>query len=224
MRQNRIANKCGWVFRKLLSYFPAAVLMLALFAFIEFVKEPGVWAFAKIPLIVYGIPVLTYRVVSLFAPIKEGFSYIEEDTGYPPWLGAFKLQQIFNAFPFLESGLRLIPGAYSMWLRLWGSKVGKDVGFTPHTVIIDRTNLEFGDYCFIGNQSYLSPHLLRLKNGRTLLYVKTIRIGKGAFVGFASRIGPGVTIADGVSIPAGADLYPDQVIHSLKDLRKKPST
>jgi UDP-3-O-[3-hydroxymyristoyl] glucosamine N-acyltransferase len=50
--------------------------------------------------------------------------------------------------------------------------------------------------------------------------LKTIKIGSQAFIGFYSRIGPGVKIGDGVVIPAVTDLYTDWVIQSQNDLKE----
>jgi acetyltransferase-like isoleucine patch superfamily enzyme len=88
--------------------------------------------------------------------------------------------------------------------------VGKNVFFAPQVTVMDRSHLDLGDGCFIGNRAYLSPHVVRIKNGKTLVYFKTIRVGRGAFIGFDARIGPGVTIGSGVSVPAGANLYPNE--------------
>ena len=71
------------------------------------------------------------------APASEGCSPLHQrlsrlsDRTYAPWWGMHQIQVLYIAIPQLEAVLRLVPGLYSQWLRLWGSKVGRRVYWTP---------------------------------------------------------------------------------------------
>ncbi len=66
------------------------------------------------------------RIMLRWAPLKPGVSLIDERT-FSPWLASHHIQAFYDALPFLESLLRVIPGFYSLWLRMWGSRVGYGV-------------------------------------------------------------------------------------------------
>ena len=200
--------------RKTLSQFAWLELAFTFLAILELIKKPGITSLALVLFVLYFFPVLVYRFIAFFYPIEEGYSYLTQGKHCSPWHNGYKIQLFYVSFPALEAALRLIPEAYPAWLRLWGSKVEKKVYFTPGATVMDRTHLELGDGCFIGNRAYLSPHVIRVKNGKNLLYLKRIKIGKGAFIGFDSRIGPGVTIGDGVSVPGDSDLFINEIVES----------
>jgi len=205
------ASTCKQKFEQQLSYFPALIIGLTAFAFFRLIENPTLPRFLIIPGILYGIPLFTFRVINLFSPLKEGASYIGE-SGYSPWLGSHKIQMIYHSFPVLERVLILVPGLFSLWLRLWGSKIGKSVYWTPHTEVVDRTHLEIGDHVFIGNKVYLSPHVVTRKRGRFFLYFKRVRIGDGAFIGAGSRFGPGATVEAGAHVPLLSDFYVNRTV------------
>lgn len=199
-----------------LSFFPPLQLALLVWAVVRMIGEPSLLNAGWIAFFIYGLPLATFRLILVFAPLREGYSYINGVSGFSTWMAAMKIQTFFNAFPAFERALILIPGAYSLWLRLWGSRIGRFVFWTPGVEIVDRTNLDIGSMVVFGNKSYLSPHVVRVKNNRILLYLKTIKIGDRAFIGFASRLGPGVVVGPGEVVPAGSDLYPNQVFESRK--------
>ena len=96
--------------------------------------------------------------------------------GYAPWWGGHQCQLMYSAFPALEAALRLVPGLYSGWLRLWGSRVA----------------------CY--------AHLVKRRDVGLVLYVRRIRIGDGVLLGAGSRLGPGVCIENGAVLPVQTDV------------------
>lgn len=158
---------------------------------------------------VYGFPLCAFRLHKLLFPVREGFSQIDGKQ-YSPWWGGHQIQALYIAFPQLEAVLRLIPGAFSLWLRMWGSKVGAAVYWTPRVDIVDRNLLDIGDRVIFGDKVECFGHVIKPKHGRLMLYVKRVHVGHHAFIGAGSRIGPGVRITDGASVPVLSVLLPNQ--------------
>jgi hypothetical protein len=157
----------------------------------------------------YVLPLLTYWLHHLFYPLKEGVSYLQNRT-YTPWWGTHQIQLIYIAFPALETILRLIPGLFSLWLRLWGAKVGKGVYWTTRLEIGDRSLLDIGDSVVFGHGIGIYSHVVKPKKDNLMLYLKRVKIGDRAFIGAGCRFGPGVEIAPGSYLPVATDLYPNQ--------------
>lgn len=143
----------------------------------------------------YLIPPMLLRLQNIFRPIKGGvheFSY----QIYNPWFGAYCLQSAFWAIPQFESLLRLIPGVYSAWLRLWGSKIGKGVYWTPVAEILDRSMIEVGDYVVVGHHNIITCHLIsghETKSGLRL-FLAYSKVGEHVLLGGEVRVGPGAVI------------------------------
>lgn len=118
------------------------------------------------------------------------------------WLVA-QIQAIFNRLTILEEALRLVPGLYSTWLRLWGSSIGGMVFWSPGTLVLDRSMLVVGRRVILGGGTRLTPHLLAPDDdGVMRLIVGRIRIGDDALIGGMSVLAPGVTVDAGVSTRA----------------------
>ena len=71
--------------------------------------------------VLYLVPPLVVRALLSVAPVKEG-RIAADSRGFFVWWTTFQWQVIFCRFPALEEVLRLIPGLYSLWLRLWGAQ------------------------------------------------------------------------------------------------------
>ena len=171
--------------------------------------KPSVWTLMLLAFTVYGFPLCAFRFLNLLSPVKEGFSQIDEKQ-FSPWWGGHQIQAIYIAIPQLEAALRLIPGAFSFWLRMWGSKVGAAVYWTPRVDIVDRNLLDIGDRVIFGDKVECFGHVIKPKQGRLLLYVKRVHIGHHVFIGAGNRLGPGVRIADGAYVPVLSVLFPNQ--------------
>jgi acetyltransferase-like isoleucine patch superfamily enzyme len=148
-------------------------------------------------LILYLLPPLLHRGL----PLREGGSRLDAP-GFHPWWASHQLQVVFIALPALEALLRLAPGIYSAWLRLWGARVGRRVHWTPMVEISDRSLLEVGDGVVFGHRAGLYGHAIRPGRRGLILWVGRIRIGPMAFVGAGARLGPGVRVPPGAVVPA----------------------
>lgn len=187
--------------------FPALVLALAAASCTWIACRPGVASLLSLPLVLYGLPLLSYRLHDLVHPLSPGASSLNSEQ-YSPWWGGHQIQWIYLAFPALEAALRAVPGLYSLWLRLWGSKVGWGVYWTPCVEISDRGLLEIGDGVVFGHKAGLYCHLISPTRGDITLLVRRIHIGDGVFVGAGCVLGPGVVVAPGAVLPAGSQLRP----------------
>lgn len=191
---------------RLFSLFPIVHLGLSGFAFAQAIRLGSFLWLAGAMGLLYLLPPLCYRLHELIWPVKEGRTRLD-GPGYSPWWISYQIQGGFNAVPALESILRLIPGCYSTWLRLWGSQIGAGVVWTPRVEIADRALLDIGDRVIFGHRVTLFSHVIdRRKNGEIMLYVKRVQIGNRAFIGAGCRLGPGAVIADEARVPLLTDL------------------
>jgi len=191
---------------RLFTLFPVFCLLLVLLSFASWISVPASVLRAVLWLaIVYLLPVACFRLHQLAWPLVEGRARLDAP-GYVSWWGAHQCQLMYTAFPVLEATLRLIPGIYSAWLRLWGSSIGRGVHWTPRVEISDRSLLEVGDGVIFGHRSACYAHLVQRRSGGLTLYVRRIRIGRGVQLGAGSRLGPGASIAAGVVLPALTDV------------------
>ncbi len=200
-------------FGRIISFYPALILSLTALDIFWFAARPSVIQPALLIVIVYLLPPATFRLHNLFFPVRDRLSNLSERR-YSPWWGAHQIQLLFIALPQLEALLRLVPGLYSAWLRVWGSKVGRKVYWTPNVEITDRHLLEIGDRVVVGHKTKFLGHAIKPKDGEMILYTRVITVGNDVFIGAGSRIGPGAKIGDGVYLPILTDVYVNQVIES----------
>jgi hypothetical protein len=191
---------------RLLTFFPAFVIACAAGTVVAMITTRSpLWMLALL-FCIYGLPLLTFRAVDLVRPLREGRSFLDGPR-YSPWWGSHNIQRIYIAFPQIESLLQLIPGAFSLWLRLWGSRIGHRVYWTPRVEIADRSLLDVGDDVVFAHKIECFAHAIKPRRGRLVLYVRRIRIGNRVFVGAGTRIGPDARVADGAFVPILSDLY-----------------
>lgn len=142
-------------------------------------------------------------VVLYLAPLIPGRLLRESLRSSPPeiaigspeflrWWACFQCQVLFLRFPALEELLRLLPGVYSLWLRLWGSRVGSLTYWAPGTIILDRGFLEIGDKVVFGAGVRINPHVMQDN-----LLLAPVKIGDGAMIGGYSLLTAGTEIAAG---------------------------
>lgn len=190
---------------KLVGLFPTVLLLLALGALVWMVADPSPFAAAFLVFSIYFVPPLAHRLHGLIRPLEEGVCRLDAPH-YSPWWASHKFQSIYEALPFLERVLRLLPGCYSAWLRIWGSEVGRRVYWAPTVEITDRSLITIGDDVVFGHRAACYGHLIRIKNGEMRLTVRRIRIGDRVFIGAGSRLGPGARIADDTVVPLLTDI------------------
>ena len=150
----------------------------------------------------YLLPPIASRLVRTAVTIREGRIELGTRDFFGWWL-LLNLQVIFCRVPWLEEVLRLVPGLYSAWLRLWGARIGRLTYWAAGTMILDRPFLNIGDDVIFGAGVRLNAHVLaRDKTGTLELLLGTIKIGDRTIVGGYSLITAGSEIADGETTKA----------------------
>jgi hypothetical protein len=145
----------------------------------------------------YLLPPMTARVIGLIMPIKRT-RIAMGSREYFTWWALANLQMVFCRLPFLEELLRLIPGVYSNWLRLWGAKIGRLTYWAAGTKILDRQCLQVGNNVVFGAGVRINAHVLvKNETGQLELLLAPIKIGDNVIVGGYSLLTTGTEIADG---------------------------
>jgi hypothetical protein len=173
--------------------FPAFYFVINAFSVGCLIKDPGLTQFLVLLSSIYLMPLILFRIHSLFFKIEDGEFDLSQKK-YNPWWTAHMLQYPFIALPFLESILHFFPGLYSLWLRGWGSKIGKKVFWTPRTEILDRNLVEVGDGTIIGHMTIMCSHLVETQSGVPKLVIKKVKIGDRCLVGADAQLGPGAEV------------------------------
>lgn len=143
----------------------------------------------------YLAPPLLARLVKSFHPIPQGRISIGTRAFFA-WWTLFQLQVVFSRWPAMEETVRLIPGLYSQWLRLWGAQIGRLTYWSPGTLITDRSFLRVGDNVVFGAGVRLNSHVLnKSKNGEMQLLLADLKIGDRVMVGGYSLLTAGTELA-----------------------------
>ncbi len=183
---------------RLLALFPASVVLLTVLALgLALSPVSLLWRIVgalTLPFILYLYPVMVYRLLTYFKPLNTPLR--EELTGnhYSHWWGSHQVQLIYLVLPVLERFLRVMPGVYSAWLRLWGAKIGQQVYWTPNVEVHDRALLQLGDGVLLGHEVKLVSHVVMPHRQHLRLYANPIIIGDRCFIGAGSVLGPGVRV------------------------------
>ncbi|NJR18272.1 MAG: acyl transferase [Calothrix sp. CSU_2_0] len=199
----------------ILSFFPMLIMLMSFTCFLWVCVSPGIFSVMTLILIIYGFPLLINKIHTYFYPIEEGISYLCGKK-YSPWWGSHQIQSIYITFPTLERILRMIPGAFTLWLRLWGAKIGQNIYWTAHIEISDRTLLEIGDNVVFGHACGLYSHVIKPKKNDLMLYVKKIKVGNNVFIGAGSHIAAGVNVVDETFLTACTHLYPNSRLENTQ--------
>ena len=189
-------------------YFTPAITLLFSFAFIhQYVKTHNLFFLFFAFLIIYLLPLSLYRLMNLFFPLKTGsVMLVIGEPGYTPWMGALHLQQLYNHLPTLEKLLKLFPPSYHLWLRAWGSHIGKNCIIQANVDILDRTSLDMGDGTFIGHGTVISAHLVNKHSKGLFLIHRRVKLGKNVFLAGGTIIGPGVEMENETKTQLGQKL------------------
>jgi len=150
--------------------------------------------------VIYLLPLLIYRLHNFVSPLQHGVSDLAAPC-YSSWWGGHQIQILYAVFPVFERVLRVIPGAYSMWLRAWGSSIGRGVYWTPQVEIHDRGSMVIGDGVVFGHKVECYGHVIKPRGDRLMLYCERVIIGSGTFVGAGVRMGPGTKVGENCFIP-----------------------
>ena len=99
--------------------------------------------------------------------------------------------------------MRIVPGAYSVWLRLWGSRIGAFTYWAAGLRILDRSFLDIGNGVAFGAGVRLNPHVIAEGDDSGLeLLLATVHIGDRAIIGGYALLTAGTRVADGESTRA----------------------
>jgi hypothetical protein len=196
---------------KLFALYPAFHALAILGCLYQFVLSPNPLRFASIFLAIYLLPLASFRLLNLITPIREGTSDIMGNK-FSPWWAGHQIQGLLMAVTWFESPMRMVPGLYSLWLRLWGSKIGKNVYWTPGISVYDRNLLDVGDGALFGEKCNTVSHVISPKGGKGLLYIKKVTVGARAFIGAGSTLSPGTIVEPGVLLRADSKIYPNSLV------------
>lgn len=188
--------------------FPLFHLILIGSALVWFIADSNIYSLLSIPIAIYFVPLFIYRTHCLIWPLKK----IIQTQNYVAYERTLCLQLTFSAIHLFEYILGVIPGAFSWWLRLWGSKIGKNIFWGPGFIMMDRGFLRVGDSCFFGSGICMIGHVASPSRDDLRVYLANIHIGNQVFIGGESRIAPGVQIDSGVVIPYRTMLEPKRHI------------
>lgn len=160
------------------------------------------WRIVTGTAVLYLLPPLVARCAMMVLPSEEGRIQVPS-RGYFTWWFLLNLQILFCRLPFLESLLMLVPCAYSAWLRLWGSRIGRFTYWAPGVQVLDRGFLDIGDGVAFGAGVKLNPHVVvENDEGRLELLLGRIIVGHRAIIGGYSLLTAGTRIEDDESTRA----------------------
>lgn len=152
------------------------------------------WCAGAILVWLYLMPPLLCRVLLLILPIRRQVIPIGSREFFVWWF-TLNLQMVFSRLPFLEELLRLVPGLYSAWLRLWGARIGKLTYWAAGVRILDRPFLAIGDLVTFGAGVRLNPHvILPDETGQQVLMLAPVTIAERVNIGAYSLLVAGTVI------------------------------
>lgn len=164
---------------------------------------PGWWKALVVVVLLYGLPPLMARTLLAWRPIVAG-THPVGSSSFVSWWATAQCQMLFCRLPALEEVLRLVPGLYSAWLRLWGARIGRLTFWSPGLRILDRSFLVIGDDVVFGAGVRLNPHVISGEAGRLELHLAPIDIGSGARIGGYALLTAGTVVGAGEQVHAFA--------------------
>lgn len=152
----RKLSRCEIVVALACNFF--TVLHLATIAAVAAFAPGWIWKTVGLTLTVYFLPLACVRLATAIRPLQPGRIPVGS-AAYYVWWFSFCAQNLYARFPALEEALRCIPGCYSLWLRLWGAKIGKLTYWSAGVRIYDRAFVKVGDHCRFGLGVRIAPHV-----------------------------------------------------------------
>ncbi len=207
---------------RLFSYFPLMMTIASLTALGVFAQWPSGWSAVLLLFIIYVLPPIVLRITLRWAALQQGVACID-GRKFCPWLASHHIQAFYDALPYLESLLRVFPGFYSMWLRVWGSRVGYGVEWPVRMDVLDRNLMDIGNRVVFARGVELAAHVRqKMDGGGSRVLVRTVRIGSHAFLGAEVRVGPGANVPNNANVPALTvvgvnETFGDAVRHPVKE-------
>jgi hypothetical protein len=163
---------------------------------------PGWWKSAAL-FVLYLVPPVMVRGIRRWHPVVAG-THALDSTEFFAWWATAQCQMIFCRMPVLEEWLRMVPGLYSLWLRLWGARIGRLTFWSPELRVLDRSWLVVGDHVVFGAGVRLNAHVIAVQDGRRVLHLAPITIGSGSHVGGYALLTAGTTIGEREEVHAFA--------------------
>ncbi|MEN9362191.1 MAG: hypothetical protein RL095_3726 [Verrucomicrobiota bacterium] len=191
---------------RLAAWLPLLHVLLAAFLFwrLPWATALGffaIWLYLIVPLLCHLL---------LFGVPLDGEPLDQDSRGFKLWWFSWQLQCVFDRLTFLEEILRLVPGLYSAWLHLWGSRCSLSTFWAPGSRLYDRGLARTGPGSSIGGFATLCPHMVSPENGRLVLIVAPITLEAGAMVGGRALLSPGVYLEAG-AIARAFKAYPPKM-------------
>jgi len=189
-----------------LSFFPFGLFLLG--AALSPTLADGAGALALFLTWTYLAPAVIGGIVTRAWPTPIG-TFGLADPGHRQWWLMLPLQLPFNRLPFLEEALRLVPGLYPAWIRLWGGHLSAQSFVGPGVMIGDRHLIRVGPRAVLGARAGFVGHVaFRDAAGRWRVTVAPCVVGADAIVGGDAGMGPGAVLAPGATLPAARHLGP----------------
>lgn len=219
----KIARPAGGevsAFTLALNYLPIVYLAAGAAAAWNIEGAAEAWSFILIW--IYLIPAIVCRITLLFFGYPEGRNIGQETRAYKVWWFLSQWQVVFNRLPWLEELLRLIPGAYALWLNLWGGRISLFAYWGPGSKILDRYLVRVGPGAVIGAGASITGHLGTLnEDGSFAVDIATVTVCEGTIIGAHARIGPGCQISAHEMVPAGRLLPPFTLWQGGRKIKKE---
>lgn len=193
----------------LIGYIPLLHVVLSVVATVLVASRSSPWLATVTALTaIYLLPPLIVRIASPRSTLIDQH-YCVGSAGFLRWWFSAQCQVVFNRVHLLEELLRLVPGLYSLWMRLWGAQVGSLVYWSPNVIVYDRSFLDIGDRVVIGADTKICPHYLaRSASGEMELVLAVVSIGHDALVGGMSLLPAGVRVDPCEQTPGYRPLAP----------------
>jgi hypothetical protein len=157
---------------------------------------------------IYGLPPLLGRLLLLLRGRPAG-TFTSRQPEYRTWWLLAQLQMPFNRLALLEELLRLLPGMYPLWLRLWGGRVSLIAFWSPGARVLDRWSIDIERGAVLGTRCLLAGHAVSRGAGEDYeIVLGAVRVEAGAVVGAGAMLGPGTVVAANEILPAGMMLTP----------------
>jgi hypothetical protein len=190
------------------NYLPLVQLALGALVVSSLLRTPAARALGALAWL-YLLPPLAGRLTALAFGAAQGRGLTQDTRAYKAWWLTQQWQVVFNRLPLLEEALRLVPGLYAAWLRLWGGRVSPWAYWAAGAVVVDRQLVVVEAGAVIGMGAGLTGHLARLApDGTFVVDVGAPRVERGAIMGARSGLGPGAELAAHHVLPAGKMIPP----------------
>lgn len=157
---------------------------------------------------IYLLPPCASRLLMAFGGRPQG-KFTQDSRAYRVWWALTQLQIVFNRAPWLEELLRIVPGLYALWIRLWGGHLSFLAYVAPQVLITDRHSVRVGRGAVLGMRAVLCGHLVqRDEAGRWLVMAAAPVVESEAILGGDCRMAPGAVLRAGHVLPVGRFIKP----------------